>query len=119
MQINYITQKEYNGKNQDFLTAQFEEMEYSSNQWATFMQFKSANRMVQKGEKGVRICKPVKKFLKDGEAVLLDDKGKEKTKSVLKKYSVFNLEQTKPLEEEVLVLGNNFVEIDISKEEEV
>ena len=77
MQINYITQKEYNGKNQDFLTAQFEDKEYNSNQWATFMQFKSANRMVQKGEKGVRICKPVKKFLKDGESVLLDDKGKE------------------------------------------
>ena len=98
MQINYITQKEYNGKNQDFLTAQFEDKEYNSNQWATFMQFKSANRMVQKGEKGVRICKPVKKFLKDGESVLLDDKGKEKTKNVLKKYSVFNLEQTKELE---------------------
>ena len=98
MQINYISKNAYNGKNQDFLTAQADAKDYNSNQWGTFMQWKSAKRMVQKGEKGVSICKPVKKFLKDGESVLLDDKGKEQTKAVLKKYSVFNLEQTKELE---------------------
>ena len=115
MQINYVTQNEYSGKNQDYLTAQYEDKSFKSNQWATFMQFKSANRMVQKGEKGVRICKPVKKFLKDGESVLLDDKGKEKTKNVLKKYSVFNLEQTKSLEKEEVKETFNIMSIDTLK----
>ena len=97
-QINHITKKEYQGKNQELLLTAYECSEYDSNEWATFMQFKTINRMVQKGEKGVRICKPVKKFLKDGESVLLDKDGKEKTKNVLKKYSVFNIDQTKPFE---------------------
>jgi antirestriction protein ArdC len=115
MQINYVTQNEYSGKNQDHLTAQYEDKSFKSNQWGTFMQFKSANRMVQKGEKGVRICKPVKKFLKDGESVLLDKKGKEKTTNVLKKYSVFNLEQTKELEVKEVKETFNIMSIDTLK----
>jgi len=65
--------------------------------------------------KDKKLKAPKKKFLKDGESVLLDDKGKEKTKNVLKKYSVFNLEQTKSLEKEEVKETFNIMSIDTLK----
>ena len=63
VQINKVTQKPYEGKNQQLLAVVAEEKEYQSNEWGTFLQWKNAiSRVVKKGEKGCRISRPVKKM---------------------------------------------------------
>ena len=92
VQINKVTQKPYEGKNQQLLAVVAEEKEYQSNEWGTFLQWKNAiSRVVKKGEKGCRISRPVKKMEVD------KDTGKEKQIPVLKRYSVFNIQQTEEL----------------------
>ena len=92
VQINKVTQKPYEGKNQQLLAVVAEEKEYQSNEWGTFLQWKNnISRVVKKGEKGCRISRPVKKMEVD------KDTGKEKQIPVLKRYSVFNIQQTEEL----------------------
>lgn len=95
LQINKVTQKAYEGKNQQLLAFVAESKEYQSNEWGTFLQWKNnVARTVKKGEKGCKISRPVKRTEVD------KDTGKEKQIPVLKRYSVFNIQQTEKLMEE-------------------
>jgi len=81
------TGKTYSGINIFNLWAIATDRGYNSSKWATFKQIKTAGNKVKKGEKGspVFFFKPIK---------IEDADGEEKTIPYLKKYTVFNLEQT-------------------------
>ena len=88
-QKNVISQNYYYGKNQLNLSFVSEQKEYKSNEWGTFLQWKNLKRMVQKGEKSEVIIKPVKN------TILNSKTGEEETKNGMKRYRVFNKDQTK------------------------
>jgi len=81
------TGKTYSGINIFNLWAIATDKGYNSSKWATFKQIKTAGNKVKKGEKGspVFFFKPIK---------IEDEDGEERTIPYLKKYTVFNLEQT-------------------------
>jgi len=85
------TGKTYNGINIFNLWAIAAEAGYNSSKWATFKQIKASGNKVKKGEKGspVYFFKPIniKEENEAGEEV-------EKTIPLIKKYIVFNLDQT-------------------------
>jgi len=78
MQINATTQREYQGGNQVTLTS----TAFTSNEWATFLQWRGMGCRVKKGERGTHILKVL-----DVE----DKKGNKK--HVARNYVVFNREQ--------------------------
>ena len=82
MQQNYITRDSYKGKNEIILSAVQESKNYKKGLWLTFLQAKSLDCRVKKGEKGVRIMK----FVNEKEI------GDEK-KVAFRFYTVFNIEQ--------------------------
>lgn len=88
-QKNIVSQNYYDGKNQLNLSFISEQKEYKSNEWGTFLQWKGLQRMVQKGEKSEVIIKPVRN------TKINADTGKEETKNGMKRYRVFNKDQTK------------------------
>ena len=89
--INFITRKPYQGGNADTLQDVIESQGFQSIEFGTFIQFKNAGRMVQKGQKGVKLCKPVEKEYKDKKT------GKVTKKTIVTGFTVFNLEQTEVL----------------------
>ena len=88
--FNVKTKNSYQGQNITKLEEAAEEQGFSSNVWGTFLQWKEAGRMVQKGQTGTRIIKVVDKKIYDAQ-------GKETKKKVVKENSVFNLQQTKAI----------------------
>ena len=88
-QKNIVSQNYYDGKNQLNLAFVSEQKGYKSNEWGTFLQWKNLNRMVQKGEKSEPIIKPVRNTKLNSET------GEEETKNGMKRYRVFNKDQTK------------------------
>lgn len=82
---NSITKKEYSGINFLYLSIISMEKNYKSNKWLSYQQAKSIGGNVKKGEKGTHIV-----FYS-----LLEVEEEEKFKkvSILKQYSVFNLDQ--------------------------
>ena len=88
-QKNIVSQNYYDGKNQLNLAFVSEQKGYKSNEWGTFLQWKNLNRMVQKGEKSEPIIKPVRN------TKLNPETGEEETKNGMKRYRVFNKDQTK------------------------
>jgi antirestriction protein ArdC len=84
MQKNFITGQEYKGQNQIILNGL-----YTQNEWATFLQWKTAGFNVKKGQKGTRIIKIV--AVDSGQT----DLGKKT--NVPRFYTVFNREQVEPV----------------------
>ena len=87
--INVESKTPYQGGNQVELNYMSKKYNYDSNEWGTFMCWKGIGRMVNKGEKGTTIIRPV--FIKTKK---LDEDGNPKTKQVRKHHKVFNKCQT-------------------------
>ena len=93
LQINHITQKPYEGRNQADITTAKAKEGFASNEWLTFLQAKEKQLKIKKGAHGVSIFKGFQSFEEQ------DDKGKIKTSSrPLGFANVFNLNQTEPYE---------------------
>ena len=88
-QISVESKTPYQGGNQSILYYVSKGNNYDSNEWGTFMCWKGLGRMVNKGEKGTTIIRPV--FIKTKK---LDEDGNPKTKQVGKRHKVFNKSQT-------------------------
>lgn len=88
--ININSNATYQNSNLDALEEAAIECGFDSRIWGTFIQWKNIKRMVKKGAKGTQIIKPVttKIFNKNGEKV---------EKLVVRRYTIFNLDQTKEL----------------------
>lgn len=86
------TGKGYNGINIFNLWAIAEDRGYKSSKWATYKQIKAAGNTVNKGEKAstVYFFKPIKINEEQD-----DGSTEEKTIPYLKRYNVFNLDQTR------------------------
>lgn len=87
--INPVTNRPFTRGNADRLATAASESDYASTQWATFNQWKTAGRIVRKGEHGTRCLLPVIERTADGEDVA--------TGRIRKSFTVFNLEQTEEL----------------------
>lgn len=87
MQSNAISKLAYTGLNQELLQTVKTEKGYQANEWITFVQAKSIGRNVRKGEKGVCLVRVV-------EIQKRNKKGKVDEKTYLKRFTVFNIEQT-------------------------
>lgn len=86
-QRNIISKKKYQGINSIMLSMS----NFSSPVWMTFNQAKSLGGSVKKGEKGTPIL-----FFK----MIKDKKDKDKEYPVIKRTSVFNIEQVKDIEKD-------------------
>lgn len=88
--MNPTTEKCYNGINTVFLWFKQYDEKYSSNEWATYQQWKEKGAQVKKGEKSSKIIfyKQVEK--KDENAQAQDEK---EFYNMVKSYSVFNADQ--------------------------
>lgn len=80
-QVNFTTQKAYQGYNADTLAR----TKYESNEWATYRQWLEAGFQVQKGEHGTPILK-----------IIETEDGDKRPKH----YKVFNFEQVKEATDE-------------------
>ena len=90
--LNYTTGKEYTGCNIGLLHDSLTESGYTSPLWATYRQFRGAGLQVQKGQTSTELKRVVVKKVKD-------ENGKEVEKKLIKKFRVFNIEQTAPIVE--------------------
>lgn len=88
---NVITQNTYQNTNLEALQEVAEERGYTAIIWGTFPQWKNVGRTVKKGEKGTVIIKVVK-------TKMINQQGEEVPKKVVRRYTIFNLEQTTELE---------------------
>ncbi len=88
--VNPTTQNHYQGVNIPCLWFYQQEKDYSSNEWATFKQWKQQGASVRKGEKASPIV-----FYKTLVKTETDNQGKEETVNVpmLRLYHVFNANQ--------------------------
>lgn len=97
LQYNYITNIQYQGRNQAELLTEKEKNNYKSDAWLTFLQAKSRNLKILKGSKSVAIFKGYEQFTdvkedKDGNI-------KYQTNSRPLGFArVFNLDQTEKYE---------------------
>ena len=107
---NCSTGRNYSGVNILALWQQAEKKGYKKQNWLTFNQAKSLGGRIKKGEKGTQIVLVRDIQIKPKEKVTLtknskekttpEDQEKSKTIKLLKKYTVFNIEQTENLPEE-------------------
>ena len=81
-QFNYYTGYKYQGINTQDLASKG----YKSNQWATYKAWVEHDMQVQKGQHGT--------------GIMLVRKDEETSKTVVKWYKVFNLEQVAPMVQE-------------------
>ena len=88
-QISVESKLPYTGGNQSDLHYMSEKYNYDSNEWGTFMCWKGLGRMVNKGEKGTTIIRPI--FIKTEK---LDKEGNPKVKQGRRHHKVFNKSQT-------------------------
>ena len=104
MPENMVTGKAYQGGNALYLMAKAHKKSYADNRWATYKQIKEAGGQVLAGEKATRISfyKPLKK--EEDNRTARSETGREgaeqeQERYVLKRYAVFNLEQTEGLKQ--------------------
>jgi antirestriction protein ArdC len=105
-EINVKTKKPYYGKQGESLNSQRIINGYISNNWGTYLCWKSLNRKINKGEKGIRCFYPTR--IKIG----VDKEGNDKFKKVRNYFIVFNENQTSPMKKRVVGkknLGKNKV----------
>ena len=86
---NYITGNEYQGQNHNSLIEFTDIMNFTDYRFLTFLQAKKIGRIVKKGEKGLRLYRPVAKKIENKKT------GKTEFKNVRKHFFVFNIEQTR------------------------
>lgn len=87
---NISTKNTYQNSNLEALEEVATELGFESRIWGTFLQWKNIGRTVKKGEKGTQIIKPVEKKI-------VNQHGKEIEKMIVRRYTIFNLEQTKEI----------------------
>lgn len=88
--INPTNQRPFQKGNAARLLEASEGAGYVSNEWATFVQWKSVGRSVRKGERGTKVLLP---------QVIKSDEGEStSTGKIIRSYTVFNIEQTEPIE---------------------
>ena len=104
MPENMVTGKAYQGGNALYLMVKAHKKGYADNRWATYKQVKEAGGQVLAGEKATRISfyKPLKK--EEDSRTARNETGREgaeqeRERYVLKRYAVFNLEQTEGLKQ--------------------
>lgn len=85
LQINKVTRKAYNGKNQAILLHVKEERGYTSDEWVTFVQVRDniGGRLVGAKGKGIMLSRPVGYREENAKGEMEDKKG-------LKRFFVFN-----------------------------
>lgn len=102
--MNPTSTQYYNGINTVVLWCKQHEHKYSSNEWATFQQWKNKGAMVKKGEKASSII-----FYKQVKKKEENPQGEPEFYNMVKFYSVFNADQVENYEpstgKENLVLG--------------
>ena len=93
-QINKITKLAYKGSNQSVLNEAKEINGFVSNEWMTFLQAKMyADKLkIKKGSKGTKIFTIIDYINKNS-------KGRDDLFHGKKNFTVFNLDQTEPVEE--------------------
>lgn len=96
---NPISKSAYKGNNALLLETLRITKEYKSNAWLTFNQIKELGGSIEKGSKSAPVVF-YSKVKKTEEELAQNDKNEYKF--ILKKYSVFNLDQVKGLKEEQL-----------------
>jgi antirestriction protein ArdC len=105
-QYNYITNKDYQGRNQVDLMVAKEKNKFKSDAWLTFLQANDKNLKIKKGSKSVSVFLGYEKF---SELKTVKEGGEEKQKlSTVSRplgfARVFNLDQTEKLTKEQLML---------------
>lgn len=90
--FNFITENPYSGKNVQILAEFMTQNGFKTPKFLTFLQAKSIGLSV-KGEHGAQILKVVRTKVTNPKT------GKTEWKKVPKRYTVFNIEQTKVVEE--------------------
>ena len=95
MPCNAVTGREYSGVNLLVLCGIANRFGYASNRWLTYKQAAAAGGNVKKGSKGVTVV------YFDILKVEDDSTGEEKRIPMLKKFTVFNIEQCENLPEEI------------------
>lgn len=95
--LNPTTEQTYNGINILSLWFNQQARKFTSNQWATFKQWKQHGAQVERGERGSRII-----FYKTLKRTETDNNGEESEVSIpmLRTYTVFNANQVKGYEDE-------------------
>lgn len=86
LQINHITKRTYQGKNQAELLEAKKKNNFQSDEWLTFVQARENGLKIKKGSHGEHIL-----------SVFDDEKSENKSKAV-KWVVVFNLDQTEGVE---------------------
>jgi antirestriction protein ArdC len=86
---NPTTGREFTRGNAARLMEAAEENGYTSGQWATFVQWKNAGRVVVKGQHGTKCLLPKIEKNEDGTEAA--------TGKIVRGFTVFALEQTEPL----------------------
>lgn len=87
---NINTQNIYQNSNLEALEEAAQAQGFDSRIWGTFLQWKNIGRTVKKGETGTKIIKPVEKKI-------VNQSGKDIEKTIVRRYTIFNLDQTKEL----------------------
>lgn len=88
--INISTKNTYQNTNLETLEETAQALGFESRIWGTYLQWKNEGRTVKKGEKGTKIIKLVKKQI-------VNQFGKDIEKKIVRRYTIFNFEQTKEL----------------------
>jgi len=96
---NLTTERAYRGGNSLYLSVEAIHRGYTDNRWATYRQIEAAGGHVKKGEKGAKVLffEARTEQAKDDQGnPKLDDKGSpvERSRPVVRMYTVFNAEQT-------------------------
>lgn len=94
-QVNHLSKKVYEGRNQGMLLAVKESKDFKSDEWLTFLQAKECGLKIIKGAKSVSIFKGFKEFTEEKKTG-----DKIKTVSVSRPVgfaNVFNLDQTEKI----------------------
>ena len=92
---NILTKEPYSPSNQKTLNEVSQKEGFNSCEWGTYLQWNELNHRVCKGEKGIKINGV---YVSE---IVEDKQGKPKEIHKTKKFVLFNLEQTVPVEEKV------------------
>lgn len=91
--INHITRKPYKGRNLMVLQLASANSGFKSNEWITFLQARNNGLAIKKGARGVSIM-----LVTQGNKKKTDDKEENISIRYAGKATVFNLDQTQPVE---------------------
>jgi antirestriction protein ArdC len=87
---NLKTKSTVNNSSLEAMEALAQERGFNSRIWGTVLQWKNINRVVKQGETGTQIIKPVEKQM-------VNQDGKKLERLISRRYTIFNLDQTKAL----------------------